>query len=1317
MSFDVKMCVRQIFGLRTSPGIRRHAFRGRTLRQSNAMCESLESRVLLSADSLDSTFGTGGRAVTDFTDLSGSDDIVTAVRSLSDGKTLVAGNDNAGISWVSRYTATGQLDSTFGVGGKLATSLLIRANDVQVVPGGGILLAGEGFNGNDFDLAILKLTSTGDIDETFGNRGLALANFFNLTDTAHSVAIQGDGKILAAGNANNAGQLDFAIARFNPDGTLDNTYDTDGKQTVEFTNGQSNEARDVKLDPTSGKAVVAGFAFNGGDHNFAIARLTTQGGLDTTFDTDGKVTTDFIGGGTSNDQANSVVVSSTGIITAGGFATRADGKFDFALAQYNSNGTLRAGFDTDGRVTTDFNRGTPSDDKIGEIKLDSTGRIVAVGGTFEAGTPPREDFVMARYSANGAIDQTLGDGGLIYASFYANLGDQATALDIDSSGRWVVGGFTYNEFRNFAIGRFSPTDASLDSTFGAGGRTVTDFTEFSGTLDDLTAVRSLSNGKTIVVGGDFNLSEVAMYNSDGTLDNTFGILGKMSTSLLGGVKDVQVLSDGSILIAGHAFNGNNDDLAILKLTATGNLDETFGNRGLASVDFSGQFDEATSLAIQTDGRILAAGSTRSAGQFDFAVARFNTDGTLDTTYDTDGKQTVEFTNAQNNEAREVKLDPVTGKAVLAGYAFNGNNRNFAIARLTTQGGLDTTFDTDGKVTTDFGGNFDEEANSVVVSSTSIITAGGFAKLANGSFDFALAQYNSNGTLRSGFDTDGRVTTDFTRGTASNDRIGEIKLDSSGRIVAVGGTLESGTTPPREDFAMARYSANGAIDQTLGDGGLIYASFYANLGDQATALDIDSSGRWVVGGFTYNGFKNFAIGRFSPTDASLDSTFGAGGRVVTDFTELSGTRDTVTAVKSVTGGKTIVVGNDGNVTSWIARYNSNGTLDSTFGIFGKVGTAVLRGANDVQVLPDGSILIAGHAFNGSNNDLAILKLTSTGDVDETFGNRGLASADYFGFFDEATGLAIQTDGKILAAGSTLTSNVQTVTVASPNVPVPIADLTTITSTLEITNLAAIADINVQLNITHTFDGDLRIELISPKGTRILLSNRRGGSGDNFQQTIFDDASGTSIANGTAPFNGTFRPDVPLTVLNGESANGTWTLQIQDQAGVDSGTLNSWSLNVTARQFDFAAARFNTDGTLDTTYDADGKQTVEFTNAQNNEAREVKLDPVTGKAVLAGYAFNGSNRNFAIARLTTQGGLDTTFDTDGKVTTDFGGNFDEEANSVVVSSTSIITAGGFAKLANGSFDFDFTASVQQQRHIAIRFRYRWPRHDGLYPWNGQ
>ncbi len=1256
----------------------RRPSRGRSLEDAQV----LETRVLLSADALDGTFGADGRVVTDFTDLDGSQDTVTAVRSLSSGKTLVVGNDGNVISWVARYNVNGTLDTTFGVDGRLATSLLRRANDVQVISGGDILIAGRAFDSdnNDNELAVLKLTSTGDIDTNFGDRGLATADFFGQDDEAKSLAIQTDGKILAAGFATD-GDFDFAIARFNTDGTLDTDYSGDGKQTVEFTTNEDNVVREVKID-AAGKAVLAGYAFNGNDRDFAIVRLTTQGNLDTTFSSDGKVTTDF--GGNREDQAHSLVISSGGLITVGGSAASASGKRDFALAQYNANGTPRNQFDGDGRVTTDFTRSTDSDDQIFEIELDSSNQIVAAGSSFETGTNPQEDFALARYNGStGALDTSVGDGGLVYASFYANLGDQAQAMDLDSQGRWVVGGFTYNNFRNFALARFSPDDASLDTTFGNSGRVVTDFVDFSGSVDTMTAVKSLASGKTVAVGNDGgSVSWVARYNSNGSLDTTFGIGGRVATSLLLGANDVHIFSNGTMILAGRAFNGTDDDLAVLKLKATGDIDESFGDRGLATADFFGQSDFGSSIAIQTDGKILVAGTAQD-GDLKFAIARFNTDGTLDTDYSTDGKQTVEFTNGQDNEAREVKID-TSGKAVLAGYEFNGNDRDFAIARLTTQGNLDTTFNGNGKVSTDFGDNLDDEAFSLVIHSTGLITAGGFATTASTKRDFALAQYNANGTTRTQFSGDGRVTTDFTRSTDSDDQIFEIELDSSNQIVAAGGSFETGTNP-QEDFALARYNgSNGALDTSVGDGGLVFATFYANLGDQARAMDLDSQGRWVAGGFTYNEFHNFALARFSPDDGSLDSTFGQSGRIVTDFTSLSGSIDAITAVKTLADGKIVAVGNDSNIISWVARYNSNGTLDTTFGIGGRVATSLLRGAKDVHVFSDGSMLLAGRTFNGNDDDLAILKLTAAGDVDSSFGDRGLASADYTGFFDEATSLAIQDDGKILAAGSTLTSSTQTTTFNSSNVPRSLPDLSTVFSTVEVSNLDTIADVNVTLNITHTWDADLELVLISPKGTEIKLSNRRGFSGDNFATTVFDDSAGTPIGSGSAPFNGTFRPDEPLSILNGELANGTWTLRIRDLAGGDFGTLNSWSVRIQSRQFDFAVARFNTDGTLDTDFSGDGKQTIEFNSAHSNEVGEVKLDS-SGKAVLAGYAFNGTTKDFAIARLTTQGNLDTTFNSNGKVTTDFGGNRNDETFSLVIHPGGQITAGGSTVTSSGKRDF--------------------------------
>jgi subtilisin-like proprotein convertase family protein len=132
--------------------------------------------------------------------------------------------------------------------------------------------------------------------------------------------------------------------------------------------------------------------------------------------------------------------------------------------------------------------------------------------------------------------------------------------------------------------------------------------------------------------------------------------------------------------------------------------------------------------------------------------------------------------------------------------------------------------------------------------------------------------------------------------------------------------------------------------------------------------------------------------------------------------------------------------------------------------------------------------------------------------------------------------------------------------SPNVPVAIPDISTVTSTINITSHDTIADLNVRFNLIHTFDSDLRISLISPTGTTVILSNQRGGSGDNFFDTIFDDEAPTPIASGAAPFNGSYRPESPLTAFDGQDTFGTWTLRIEDIVGIDFGTLNSFSLTI-------------------------------------------------------------------------------------------------------------------------------------------------------------
>nr|WP_314624415.1 proprotein convertase P-domain-containing protein [uncultured Noviherbaspirillum sp.] len=135
--------------------------------------------------------------------------------------------------------------------------------------------------------------------------------------------------------------------------------------------------------------------------------------------------------------------------------------------------------------------------------------------------------------------------------------------------------------------------------------------------------------------------------------------------------------------------------------------------------------------------------------------------------------------------------------------------------------------------------------------------------------------------------------------------------------------------------------------------------------------------------------------------------------------------------------------------------------------------------------------------------------------------------------------------------------------SPNAA--INDFRTVDSTLNVASHYIIQDLNVLLSsLTHTYDGDLIISILAPSGTSVLLSDRRGGNGDNFTSTVFDDAATAAMASGSAPFTGSFRPEELLSVFNGTDAFGTWTLRVSDAAGLDVGTLNTWGLDITPSQ---------------------------------------------------------------------------------------------------------------------------------------------------------
>ncbi len=403
-------------------------------------------------------------------------------------------------------------------------------------------------------------------------------------------------------------------------GDLDTTWDTDGKVTTDFGGNDVAQAMAIQGD---GKAVVVGVHYSSpsvGD--FALARYTSNGSLDTSFGGGtGKVTTHFsgsvAGGGVAQAWAVALYPSSgpnaNKIIVAGD--TTANGPNDFALARYNADGTLDTSFGTGGKVTT--NLVGSSSDQIFSVVIQSDGAIVAAGSTTSGGAG--WNFTLARYTPSGVLDTSFGAGGVVTNSF-GNI-DYGTSLALQSDGKIVVAGLLDNDF---AVVRYA-TNGTLDTTaFGGGtGMVRTDF----GADDYGYSVAIQSDGKIVVAGrsvvSGFGNFALARYNTDGTLDTSFGTGGKVTTNF--GNDDygysVAIASDGKLVAAGYSNASGTYDFAVARYLPNGALDSTWDTDGKVTTDFGGSPDVGYTVAIlPNDGKVLVAGNGGPSG--DFAVARY-----------------------------------------------------------------------------------------------------------------------------------------------------------------------------------------------------------------------------------------------------------------------------------------------------------------------------------------------------------------------------------------------------------------------------------------------------------------------------------------------------------------------------------------------------------------------------------------------------------------------------------------------------------------------------------------------------------------------
>ncbi|MEU7298059.1 calcium-binding protein [Streptomyces exfoliatus] len=448
-----------------------------------ALVLALPGTALAAPGDLDPTFGPDGRVTTAITGYAEGHDIARQ----ADGKLVVVGVSEAGFA-LARYGTDGALDpafggdgtvvSDFGGGGGAANAVAIQPSDGKIVVAGTTAVFEEEGGGCCF-FSVARYHPDGSLDQTFGDGGLVRVDEFGGSADGADVAVQPDGRIVAVGKPGGSG---FAVVRLGTDGSLDPSLGGDGTVVAGFTPTSPQDvggiARGMSLQP-DGKIVSVGYIGNTA-FDIGVARYNTDGSLDTTFSGDGMVTADF--GGT--EFGNAVAVQPDGKIVAAG-----SGGAGFAALRYLPDGTPDAGFGTGGRTSVN----APGDGGIAyAMALQQNGKIVLAGRADDPNSSEANDFGLTRLHPNGTVDTGFGGDGFVVTGF--NDFDEARGVLVQPDGKIVAAG--YGAGFAFALARYQGGDGTTPPTPSADLRVTKTGTSTVAIGDRATYTVTVSNAAT-----------------------------------------------------------------------------------------------------------------------------------------------------------------------------------------------------------------------------------------------------------------------------------------------------------------------------------------------------------------------------------------------------------------------------------------------------------------------------------------------------------------------------------------------------------------------------------------------------------------------------------------------------------------------------------------------------------------------------------------------------------------------------------------------------------------------------------------------------
>lgn len=816
--------------------------------------------------------------------------------------------------------------------------------------------------GKPFRLEMLEdrtVLSGGVLDPSFGNGGAVFQSLpGKTTDTANASVFQPDGKLVVAGTAGVGLDFVMVLSRYNTDGSLDTNFGTGGRVISQTLTRYTPAAIAI----SGNKILVSGRSLFPNTSGSFVAQFDNDGKLDSTFGSGGLVRTTT----TSTQSADAIALASDGSIYV---AANPQTSGSISLVHLDSSGGILGA----PRV---FNYIAGRPQAVRSLGIDGLGRVVLAGFVTPAGATSQ--FALGRVSG----DLVTVEPSTLTA--FPDAGSSSVARDVSidpTSGVIRLAGTSFfGTTFNAAFAQYTSA-LMLDTSYNATGLATSNLNTGGGySVSNFGSVRFAPGGVVDVVGnlavGDYRVSRFnfATHTALGSVTVDFN-----GTDTANGLA---VASDGSFATVGLTTSVGLGDFAVAAFNADGTKRNSFGTNGQITTGFTVSAAQAGPglqtgyVAALSGGKSLAAATVSNGALLqansDIVVSRFNRDGRLDTTYGVDGRAVIDF--GSNDQVNAILIDDY-GRALIVGAT--NSLGNFAIARLTRSGNLDTSFNGTGLLQLDAGNLFSEAATGVAIGRDGDIFVVGYTPGLTSSTDVVVFRLSETGVPETDFGTGGMVKVDF-GGREFDPRV---TLQENGRIV-IAATVNS-------SFGVFRLDKQGNLDEhfgntnpDLGPVGLATASIGAN--DSVAAVAIQKDGRIVVAGSTLDGTNpsDFAVVRFTRRGV-LDTSFGSAGIQIIDL----GGADTASGMVLTDDSQILIAGttrdpmtNSGKV--GLVRLDRHGVLDACFGNGGKVITDLGGDATvaSIALTRSGRILLGGTRTQGISSELALLRYFNDNDDD-------------------------------------------------------------------------------------------------------------------------------------------------------------------------------------------------------------------------------------------------------------------------------------------------------------------------------------------------